>query len=263
MQTTFERFQDAPAPRPSAPRSLEVRVATTDAERLAAKRLRFDVFNRELSLGLDSSYASGIDEDAHDAYCDHLIVVDRERDAVVGTYRLLPWNRVPSFGFYSETEFDLHNVRRSGMRLLELGRSCIAPEYRDGRTIHLLFKGIAEYATTSGAEAMMGCASIHGNDVDFLSKVWGFLGTKHLSPPNLRVMPRAGYEMSGFDVPFIAPGSEVLAALPPLFKGYLRLGALVCGPPAYDRPFGTTDFFILAPLSNVASLYGRRFLSVG
>ena len=160
---------------------LELRLAASRFERIEAQRLRLEVFNLELQLGLSSSLASGLDQDAHDGHCDHLLVVDTERDCLVGTYRLLSFDRVPSFGFYSETEFDLTNVKRSGLRLLELGRSCVALEYRDGRVIS------------------------------------------------------------------------------PLFRGYLRLGAKVCGPPAYDRQFGTTDYFVLAKTRDLVARYSRRY----
>ena len=119
---------------------LELRLASSRSERIEAQRLRFEVFNMELRLGLSSSLASGPDQDTHDGHCDHLLVVDTDRDCLVGTYRLLSFDRVPSFGFYSESEFDLTNVKRSGLRLLELGRSCVALEYRDGRVISLLFR---------------------------------------------------------------------------------------------------------------------------
>ena len=160
MQTIADTAEVAP-PRQLPPRrssgnpfllrenGLELRLASGRSEKIEAQRLRFEVFNLELQLGLTSSLASGLDQDAHDGHCDHLLVVDTDRDCLVGTYRLLSFDRVPSFGFYSESEFDLTNVKRSGLRLLELGRSCVALEYRDGRVISLLFRGIAEYCAGS------------------------------------------------------------------------------------------------------------------
>lgn len=238
---------------------LEVRVARDESEREAAQRLRFEVFNVELRLGLASSFSCGLDRDAYDAYCDHLLVVDRARGKVAGTYRLLPWDRTPSFGFYSETEFDLDNVKRSGLRLLELGRSCVHPDYRSGRVINLLFQGIAEYAQAHGADALVGCVSLRGNDIEELRAVSTLLRNGFLSDPRLRVTPKRGFDLPGIedDVP-IEP-SDVFRKLPPLFKGYLRLGAKTCGPPAFDRQFGTTDYFLLVKTDNVVRRYRRRF----
>jgi putative hemolysin len=240
-------------------KGLELRLASSRLERMEAQRLRFEVFNLELRLGLTSSRASGLDQDAHDGHCDHLLVVDTECDCLVGTYRLLSFDRVPSFGFYSESEFDLSNVKRSGLRLLELGRSCVALEYRDGRVISLLFRGIAEYLRRTNTDALMGCASIHGTDLPELAAIQEMLTQRFLSDPSLRVYPRRGFDIP--PLPRSAPVDETSAfrSLPPLFRGYLRLGAKVCGPPAYDRQFGTTDYFVLAKTRDIAGRYGRRF----
>jgi putative hemolysin len=241
-------------------KGLELRLASSRSEKIEAQRLRFEVFNLELRLGLTSSLASGLDQDAHDGHCDHLLVVDTDRDCLVGTYRLLSFDRVPSFGFYSESEFDLTNVKRSGLRLLELGRSCVALEYRDGRAISLLFRGIAEYLRRTDADALMGCASIHGTDLPELSSIREMLFKRFLSDPSLRVTPRRGFDIP--PLPRRPPVDETSSfrSLPPLFRGYLRLGAKVCGPPAYDRQFGTTDYFVLAKTRDIAGRYSRRFL---
>lgn len=237
---------------------LELRLASTRADTTQAQRLRFEVFNMELRLGLVSSRAAGLDQDVHDGYCDHLLVIDTARDCLVGTYRLLSFDRVPSFGFHSETEFDLSNVKRSGLRLLELGRSCVALEYRDGRAVSLLFRGVAEYLRRCGADALMGCASIHGVDPAELAAIRDMLSRRFLAPPELRVIPRRGFEFP--PRPACAPTDEscTFRALPPLFRGYLRLGAKVCGPPAYDRQFGTTDYFVLVRTADIVQRYTRQ-----
>ena len=271
MQTYVDTPEIFPPRRLSARRSsgnpfllrdngLELRLASSWSERIKAQRLRFEVFNLELQLGLTSSLASGLDQDAHDGHCDHLLVVDTDRDCLVGTYRLLSFDRVPSFGFYSESEFDLTNVKGSGLRLLELGRSCVALEYRDGRVISLLFRGIVEYLRRTTADALMGCASIHGTDLMELASIQEMISQRFLSDPSLRVTPRRG-----FDIPFhprtaVVDNACTFRSLPPLFRGYLRLGAKVCGPPAYDRQFGTTDFFVLAKTRDIVGRYSRRFL---
>ncbi|MFA6149108.1 MAG: GNAT family N-acyltransferase [bacterium] len=239
---------------------LELRLASSRSEKIEAQRLRFEVFNLELQLGLTAALPSGLDQDAHDGHCDHLLVIDTGRDCLVGTYRLLSFDRVPSFGFYSESEFDLTNVKRSGLRLLELGRSCVALEYRDGRVISLLFRGIAEYMRRCEADALMGCASIHGTDLPALSTIQEMLSQRFLSDSSLRVYPRRGFDIPPFPRTAKVDEASAFRSLPPLFKGYLRMGAKVCGPPAYDRPFGTTDFFVLAKTCDIAGRYSRRFL---
>ncbi len=243
----------------SSQEELEVRLARSERELEAAQRLRFEVFNVEFRLGLASSFSSGLDRDAYDAHCDHLLVLDRTRGTVAGTYRLLPWNRVPSFGYYSESEFNLDNVIRSGLRLLELGRSCVHPDYRTGRVINLLFQGIAEYAQARGIEALMGCASIHGNEIDELRAFSTFLRNGFYSEPSLRVTPKRGFDLPGIEDDVPIDPADVFRKLPPLFKGYLRAGAKSCGPPAFDRQFGTTDFFLMVPANAMARRYRRRY----
>ncbi len=241
---------------------LELRLATSPSETTEAQRLRFDVFHQELRLGgLVASRAIGLDQDAHDSHCDHLLVVDTDRDCLAGTYRLLPFDRVPSFGYYSESEFELANLKRSGLRLLELGRSCVALEYRNGSVIRLLFQGIVEYMRRCNANALMGCASVYGVDGEELSAIQRMLLRDFLVEPGLRVTPRRGFDVPPFPVAENADESSTLRNLPPLFKGYLRLGAKVCGPPAHDRQFGTTDFLVLARAGEISSRFGRRFLA--
>ncbi len=237
----------------------EVRLARDEEDLAAAQRLRFEVFNRELKLGLAGSFAAGLDQDAFDRYCDHLLVVNPRDERVVGTYRLLPCDRVPSFGYYSETEFQLENVKRAGGRLLELGRSCVAPGHRSGRVIQMLFGGIAPYAQARGSETLMGCASVRGNDLDELRGIFSFLHRFHGADARFRVRPRRGFDLPGIEIPVEIDGTEIVRKLPPLFRGYLRLGAKVCGPPVFDRQFGTTDFFIILPVREIAQRYGRRF----
>jgi len=238
---------------------LTVRLAKDASDLLAVQRLRYEVFNQELRLGLAASMLSGLDQDAYDPYCDHLLVVDDAIGKVVGTYRLLLSSRRPSFGFYSETEFELDNIKRSGLRLLELGRSCVAPSHRTGRVISLLFEEIAAYARANGAEALMGCASIHGNDAAYLRSVNAFLRKNHYAGPEHWVTPRRGFDLPGLEGRFEAEESQIFRTLPPLVRGYLRLGAKVCGPPAYDRQFGTTDFFVLVEIDRIVSRYRQRF----
>lgn len=243
-------------------KNLEVRLASGAADVRAAQRLRFDVFNVEMRLGLATSFASGLDVDPFDDHCEHLLVVDHDLGGrVVGTYRLMTWDRTPSYGYYSESEFQMDAVKHSGLRLLELGRSCVAPGHRNGRVINLLLRGIADHAGTCGADALMGCASLHGDAIRHARRISEFLLRNFSASPRLRVLPRRG-----FDLPESADGDacgldeeSLFRALPPLFKGYLRLGAKICGPPAFDRQFGTVDFFVMLESRELAERYRRRF----
>jgi putative hemolysin len=241
---------------------MELRLAASPAEMIEAQKLRFDVFHQELRLGGPApSRAPGLDSDPYDVHCDHLLVIDTGRDCLAGTYRLLPFDRVPPFGYYSESEFDLSNLRRSGLRPLELGRSCVALEYRNGSVIRLLFQGIAEYMRRCGADALMGCASVYGVDEAELCAIRRMLLRDFLVEPELRVAPKKGYGVLPRPRTGTADAASTLRMLPPLFKGYLRLGAKVCGPPAHDREFGTTDFFVLARAGDISGRFGRRFLA--
>jgi len=250
-----------PAPLAASPAGKsEARLAATLDELRAAQRLRFEVFNLNEGLGLDASRAAGLDEDDFDPYCEHLIVVDRATGRVDGTYRMLPWRRVPSCGYYAETEFDIDNVKRSFERILELGRSCVRPSARDGRTIDLLFRGLGAYVGRIGAEALVGCVSVPGRDLARLRSIWSQLaGAGLIAGREFAVTPRRGFEVPGFDAP--PPCGAAPAALPPLFAAYLRLGARVCGPPAYDASFGTTDFFIVLDIARLADGSARRYLA--
>lgn len=181
-------------------------------------------------------------------------------EKVVGTYPLLPSTRRPSFGFHSETVFDIDNVKRSGLRLLELGRGCAVPGYRTGRVKTLLFRSIVAYARTHGIEALMGCAGIHGTGDAAPRRAWTLLRGKFYSEAGLRVIPRRGSDLPGQDGPPAVDEGAVFRMLPPLVKGYLRLGAKVCGPPAVDHQFGTTNFFLFAPIDAIPGGERRRSL---
>jgi putative hemolysin len=238
---------DAPPPRRTA-RRLSVGLATDEEERRAAQRLRWRVFAEELGARLDSP-EPGIDQDIFDAYCEHLVVKDGAE--VVGTYRLLPPEGAKRIGlYYSETEFDLIRLRGIRSRMVELGRSCIAPEYRNGAVIALLWAGVARYVLAHGYAHLAGCASIS------VAQAVGVAAQleKHLAPPEYRVTPRRR----------LPPNAEQAGgALPALVKGYLRAGAWVCGEPAWDPEFNTADFFMLLPVARIEARYARHFFGPG
>lgn len=241
--------------------TLEVKLATSFAEIDLAMRLRFEVFNLELQEGLRSSYDKGYDSDPYDAYCDHLIVKDRKSDNVVGTYRLLRRSRAEKqIGFYSENEFDLSNLKRLPGDLLELGRSCIAVTHRNFATINLLWSAIAQYAREKNVSHLFGCASLHCSEVSEVQPIFSYLRAHHYAPDKYRVWPLPSCQMDIREEDCAeVDGREILRKIPPILRGYLRAGVIVCGPPAYDVEFGTADLFVLLEMEKMAGRYMQHY----
>ena len=234
--------------------SLAVTLATSAFEIREAQRLRYRIFAEECGAQL-STRSLGIDEDEFDSYCDHLIVRDTDRDEVVGTYRILTsWKAKEAGQFYSETEFDLTNLKPLVPRIIEVGRSCIHQDYRQGGVITLLWAGLAQYMITGGYEYLMGCASISLADGGRLAtETYLSLRDTCLSPGYWRVVPHRRYPIDACHL----AGKPIL---PPLVKGYVRLGAYICGEPGWDEQFNTADLLMLLPLSNMNPRYARHFL---
>ena len=221
-------------------------VMTDDSvEVRAAQRLRHEVFAGELGAKLAGD--DGRDEDEFDAHCDHLIVYQDGTGMPVGTYRLLPPGRMDRL--YSDTEFALGNLRDLRPSLVEAGRSCVHPDHRGGAVVNLLWAGLARYMHLTGHRWLAGCASVPAADA---AAVCAMVQGKHLAPPALRVTPHRPFDVSG-------PVAGRVA-VPPLLRGYLRLGAWVGGPPADDPDFGCADLFTLLPLDRVDQRYMRHFL---
>ncbi|MCE9598659.1 MAG: GNAT family N-acetyltransferase [Spirochaetia bacterium] len=244
-------------------RQLEVRIAQNQLEIEQALTLRYNVFNKELGEGLARSAATGKDRDDFDLYCEHLIVIDQETAEVVGTYRMLTKTRaLQHTGFYSETEFDLSNIYRIQAEIAEVGRSCVHPAYRDGSVISLLWNGIAAYILKHNIRYLMGCGSLHSTDANEVNEVYAFLRDQnHLVEDSLRVKPRSSHEHPNFkEIALDADVKAVARRLPPLIKGYMRIGAKIGGKPALDREFGTTDLFIFFDAESVTQRYGKRYL---
>ncbi|WP_116132600.1 GNAT family N-acetyltransferase [Tropicimonas sp. IMCC34043] len=238
-----------PVARAAAAPQFEVRLAESEADLLAAHRLRYQVFVAE--LGGDGplvDHEARLERDRFDPFYDHLVLVDPARDAaaldhVVGVYRLMPGERaVEAGGFYSAGEYDLTPLLDSGRRLLELGRSCVHPECRGGTAMYHLWNGLARYILDRQIEVLFGVASFHGTDVAALAQPLSFLHHGHLAPPELRVraLPEHSAPMD------ILPEDRVVRAqavrqIPALIKGYLRLGGCVGDGAFIDHEFNTTD----------------------
>lgn len=235
----------------AAPR-LSVRLARSDGDVEDARRLRYKVFAEELGaeIGRDGS---GLDGDEFDAYCDHLVVRDEDSLRVVGTYRILPPDRARDIGkLYSESEFDLTRLAHLRPALVEVGRSCVHRDYRSGATILLLWAGLARYMTDGGYRHLIGCASAclgdgGGQDARLRDEL-----QRYLTGPEYRVFPHHAFPHHRIER---APDCEV----PPLIKGYLRLGARVCGEPAWDPAFNSADFLIWLSLDRLNRRYARHF----
>ncbi|MEU6404929.1 GNAT family N-acyltransferase [Streptomyces sp. NPDC046985] len=242
---------------PGAPARYTVALARDEADVRAAQRLRHDVFAGEMGALL-ATERPGLDADPFDAHCDHLLVRDTATGTVVGTYRLLPPERAARAGrLYSEGEFDLTALAPIRPGLVEVGRSCVHPDHRDGTVIGLIWAGIARYMVDRGHEWLAGCCSVPLADGGALAAAtWNRVSARHLSPPEHRVRPLLPW------IPPAAAPSRARTELPALLRGYLRLGAWVCGEPAHDPDFGVADLYVLLSMRRVDQRYLRHFLSL-
>lgn len=251
--------------------NLEVRLAHTAAEVRRAQKLRYKVFYEEMSANADAAtMLARRDIDPFDAICDHLLVLDHDaphgpmrRPSVVGTYRLLRQDVAErNRGFYSASEFDIDalTARHSGFRFVELGRSCVLAPYRNKRTVELLWHGAWTYVLRHKLDAMVGCASLEGTDPDKLALQLSFLHHYARAPEDWRTRALTGryVMMNRLPKSAVAP-KEALHALPPLIKGYLRLGATFGDGAVIDRQFGTTDVFVILPVSAINARYVAHF----
>lgn len=238
----------------------EVKIATAAGEIEEAQRLRFEVFNLELNRGLESSYARGLDVDEFDPYCEHLIVRDLKGGAVVGTYRLLRGSQARRhIGFYSEKEFDLSRIKELDGELLELGRSCARKDFRDRALIPLMWEAIAEHVRKHQVRYLFGCGSLYTTDAAEVAAAHAWLKNKYYAPETLRVFPVESCRFRVLPEQVESPDeSALIQKLPSLIKGYLRIGAVVGGPPALDAEFGTADFFLILDFRSLKSEYLKR-----
>lgn len=235
-----------------APR-LTVSFAQSESEVREAQHLRYQVFCEEMGAQLNT-LEPGIDKDIYDAYCDHLLVRDNDTLEVVGTYRMLTPSQARKIGgYYAETEFDLVRLAHLRSRLVEVGRSCVHPSYRNGATIALLWSGVLNYMREHSYDYLIGCASIGMADGGHTAaSIYRRLSLEHMSPIEWRVFPRNGLALEALD-------SSMNAPLPALIKGYMRLGCYVCGEPAWDADFNTADLLVMLPMALIDQRYARHF----
>jgi putative hemolysin len=249
---------------------LHLRLAATEAELRAAQRLRYRVFVEE--LGGDGplvDHGARLERDRFDPFFDHLVLVDDRRDAgagdqVIGVYRVMRDDQAArGAGFYSAGEYDLSPLTDSGRRLLELGRSCVHPDYRGGSAMLHLWTGLADYVVRHGIEILFGVASFPGTDTGALAQPLSYLHHNHLAPQPLRVRAK-GEGRARMDLlpPAAIDRPAAMKATPALIKAYLRLGGFV-GEGAYvDRAFRTTDVCLVMDTAQMnarsRAIYDRR-----
>jgi putative hemolysin len=228
-------------------------IADTEQQIRAAQRLRHQVFAQEMGAKIPTTLP-GHDIDAFDATADHLIVTDTASGDVVGTYRMLPPGRTEES--YSSGEFDLRGLAPVRPSMIEVGRSCVHPDHRNGAVINTMWSAMARYVLLSGHRYLGGCASVPlGDGGAAAANAWLLAEGKHAAPAEYRVHPRNPWTPQG-------PGGDrpSPALLPPLLRGYLRLGAWMCGAPAHDPEFDVADFFVLLDMDRLSDRYRRYFL---
>lgn len=246
--------------------SLEVRLAESPGEVAAAQSLRYRIFYEEMAARPSPEMARDRrDFDPFDEVADHLLVIDHARgsraDGVVGTYRLIRRAAAARAGrFYTADEYDISPLLALDAELLELGRSCVSAAYRSGQTMQLLWRGIAAYVFQHDIALMFGCASIPGVDPAELAVPLSYLYHYHLAPPALRVsaLPERRSEMALTEATAI-DRKAAYAQLPPLIKGYLRLGGFVGDGAVVDHQFHTTDVCVVVKTDLVTEKYYRHY----
>ena len=249
-------------------RNLLVRRAEHPLEVEAAQHLRYQVFYEELGAAPSlTARRTQSDADAYDAYCDHLLVIDQARSNgrlfVVGTYRMLRKSEaIKGAGFYSRGEFDLTSLMHYPGEIVELGRSCVHHDYRSGTVMQLLWRGIAEYLDAHQIQMMFGCASFPGTDPLAIQSGLSYLHHFHLAPADIR--PRAlddNYVEMGQVAPDWLDRRSALSELPPLIKGYLRVGGVVGEGAVIDHQFNTTDICVIVECKKITERYLRHYKS--
>ncbi len=236
-----------------------VRIACSQKEIESALRLRYEVFNVEMAGEKPPGNSSGIESDAFDFVCHHLIVIERKTLKTVGTYRLNTLETAQTLsGFYSSGEFSIEDLPFDLLAsAVEIGRACITREHRNTKVLFLLWKGLAQYLKFSGKRYLFGCCSVFSTDAGIGADAFRELKRNNFLHRKYRVKPRREK---------LCPMGKSLkrhipAELPMLFKMYLKIGARVCGKPIVDHDFGTIDFFVIFDLAEINPKYRQLFLS--
>jgi putative hemolysin len=245
--------------------SLEVRLAQSEAELHLAQRLRYRIFCEEMGASANQDVRTQKrDFDKFDDACDHVLVLDHTRskgEEVVGTYRILTRTNMPKVGgFYTETEYDVSKIKAYDGEVMELGRSCVELPYRTRPVIQLLWKGIGAYVSARDIKIMFGCASFAGTDPEIHRLPLAYLHYFHQTAEEIR--PRAlpdYYSRMDLMAKDAIDAREAIKAMPPLIKGYLRLGGTVGDGAVIDYAYNTTDVSIVVKTEQLAAKYQKRY----
>ncbi|TAH35376.1 MAG: GNAT family N-acetyltransferase [Alphaproteobacteria bacterium] len=246
--------------------TMEARLASDESEIRAAQQLRYKIFYEEMGAKPTPEFQKQKrDFDKYDDVCDHLLILDHKigkgPDAIVATYRLIRQSAAEAVGgFYSTAEYDISKIMQFPGNLLELGRSCVHEKYRTRPTMQLLWRGIAGYVFHHKLDLMFGCASFHGNDVMAHAESLSYLYHYHLAPERLRAktLPDLYVDMNLMPKESIDP-KRALMALPPLIKGYMRLGGFY-GDGAYiDQQFNSIDVFVMVQTDQITDKYFKYY----
>lgn len=233
-----------------------VGLAETSQDIKAALRLRYEVFVKEMGAQ-ENPATPGIETDRFDPFCQHLVVRDNETSSIVGCNRILTDTAARRAGGYcSAGEFKITRILGLRGRIMEVGRTCVHQDYRNGTVIGLLWAGLERFMLTHRVDYLMGCASIPlSRGIEQIAAIYQQLAAKYFAPPELHVFPRVG--LAGIHDCIIDPASQV--EIPPLIKGYMRLGAKLCSDPAWDPEFNTADLFLLLNARDLDLRYLRNF----
>ena len=244
----------------------EVKIAQNENEIKQAMRLRYEIFTQEIDTGLRQAGSGQLDTDEYDKFCDHLIVIDKTNNKIVGTYRLLLGDRLnKKMGFYAEKFFNIDNIKKlsNDGQMLELGRSCIHRDYRDRLIINLLWSGISKYIKDHNVRFVFGSVTlgrVGTTSAVEVSRVFKLIKKKFYASPDYRVYPKPNNSFKGIDENLkIKDYQDIWRTLPPLVKGYLRAGVEVCSPPAVNPDFGSILVFILLDIKKMSASYKRHF----
>lgn len=241
-----------------------IKLAENEAEIEKAQRLRYQVFNIEQGKGLENARSTGIDHDEFDEYCLHLLVIEKTSNKVIGTYRIHLGSVANSAkGFYSSREYSIEGIDPIAEHLVELGRSCVSREYRTGAVVALLWGGIAELLNRASLNIMIGCVSLEDKNPAVAWALYDHFKEKNMISDRIIATPRPEFVLPRplpEEMEKYSHNEKALRrCVPPLFKGYLRIGCKICGEPAFDKEFGTYDFLIIVNKDKVPERYARHF----
>lgn len=244
----------------------EVKIAQNESELKQAMRLRYEIFTQHIDTGLRQIGSEQLDTDEYDEFCDHLIVIDKTNNKIIGTYRLLLGSKVNKrIGFYAEKFFNIDNIKKLDIdgQMLELGRSCIHHDYRDRLVINLLWSGISKYIKYHNVKLVFGSVTLgtkSTTSASEISRVFKFIKKKFYASREYRVYPKSTNLFKGIDENVkLKTYDDIWRNLPPLVKGYLRAGVVACGPPAINPDFDSILLFILLDIKKISLSYKRHF----